>query len=206
MAKNSGWGSALKEREKSLSASEKCSLSGAGQTLARETVKPTLPRGKYVIFRIFKESRRVKSFVDALATQKGTLWFTLLVAAPFFIIGDVPKPLQSLQSFESVQFINLSHSSTFLLIYSSIHSFIHSSNSSNSSNVSIHSVSPAVKSLQSFSSNVLAKPLMTCDSQNFDQNVEQNFFLQISSDSQVHSTKEDVGDQRGAKNGRTPMW
>ena len=45
---------------------------------------------------------------------------------------------------------------------------------------------------------------MTCDSQNFDQNVEQNFFLQISSDSQVHSTKEDVSDQRGAKNGRNP--
>ena len=60
-------------------------MSGAGQTLARETVKPTLPSGKYVIFRIFNESRRVKlkSFFDALATQKGTLWFTLLVAAPF---------------------------------------------------------------------------------------------------------------------------
>ena len=54
-AKNSGWCSALKEREKSLSASEKSSLSGAGQTLARETVKPTLPRDKYVVIRIFKE-------------------------------------------------------------------------------------------------------------------------------------------------------
>ena len=35
-------------------------MSGGGQTLARETVKPTLPSGKYVIFRIFNESRRVK--------------------------------------------------------------------------------------------------------------------------------------------------
>ena len=61
-------------------------MSGAGQTLARETVKPTLPQDKYVIIRIFKKSRRVKleSFFDALATQKGTLWFILLVAAPLF--------------------------------------------------------------------------------------------------------------------------
>ena len=54
-------------------------MSGGGQTLARETVKPTLPSGKYVIFRIFNESRRVKLKIAIYCPQgSGTLRQQLL--------------------------------------------------------------------------------------------------------------------------------
>ena len=188
-SKNSDWCSALKEREKiSLGLGEVFLVRRWTDTCERDSQTHTAV-GQVRDIQDFQwiEEGKTKKKSNALATQKGTLWFALLVAAPFFWLGTSQN--LAVITLESVQLTNSSHSSLFLFLYSSIHSFIHSSNSSNSSNVSTLSACPAVKSLQSFSCYVLAKPMMTCDSQNFDQNVEQNFFLQISSDSQVHPTK-----------------
>ena len=182
MAKNSGWCSALKEREKiSLGLREVFLVRRWTDTCERDSQTHTAA-GQVRDIQNFQRIEEGKIFFWCTSNSKRYPVVHLVAGR------GCPKTLAFIQS----------HESTFHFLYSSIDLFIHSSN------LSIHSVSPAVKSLQSFSCNVLAKPLMTW--QTLTRMWSRIFSFRYLLIHKSTPQKEDVGDQRGAKNGRTPMW